>query len=82
MDTKRRLDKLEADSGGELPFLIVTQDLEDKTLYRAVDGTEYHRADFDELEKTHRLVAIEYGTWPPGEPEPGKIQLKWPEELD
>ena len=78
--SKRRLDKLEADSGGELPFMVLTQDLKDSALYLDGDGTEYYQADFDELGKSHRLIIVEYGTWPPGEPEPGKIQLKWPED--
>lgn len=64
-DHNRRLNKLE-DAADEqapvLPYLILSQDLDDEDLYHgpAGEGHDYRTAQLPELEKHYQLIVIDH----------------------
>ena len=63
----RRLARLETGRRGELPLLVLGQDLGDSDLFAVwsspIDGPAcYRRSDFDTLGRSWRLVLVQYET--------------------
>jgi len=92
---KRRINRLEDAAGkpDDLPYLALTQSLDDDMLYRNdIKGIEVRRDsdEFKALAETHQMVLVEWAeTWPPGkEPpdykppadDPNTIVLTWGDE--
>ena len=63
MSKKRRVDRLEKHADEQspaMPFLYLTQDLDDRDLYHGRDGLKVNRADIPDLEKDNQLIIMEY----------------------
>jgi len=95
-DFNRRLNRLENEHGkpDDLPYLGLTQDLNDPELYHnELRGLSVREGtpEFDELAATHNLMLVEWAeAWPPGtepddyepppKPDDGTIVLTWGDE--
>lgn len=61
-----------------LPFLYLTYGLDAGELYHGY-GRTYTREEVDELAKTHQLLVLTYGDWPPDD-SANVIQMTWGDE--